>query len=138
MKYRLLSTTLALLIFIPSLTFSADHKMVIQVNSNDPLVHRMAISNARSLVKQGDVDVEMVVFGPGVALLNASGKSADKIESLMSESGVIISVCEGTLDYIAQNNNGQEPEIIDGVTRVPTGAFRIMELQEQGYAYLRP
>ena len=37
-----------------------------------------------------------------------------------------------------ENDEKRELEIIDGVAKVPTGAIRILELQEQGYAYLRP
>ncbi|MEE9304348.1 MAG: DsrE family protein [Thiotrichaceae bacterium] len=138
---RTLSALFALLIFIPSLTFAADHKMVIQVNTNDPLVHKMAINNAKNLKTQlgkDAVDVEIVVFGPGVTLLKASSSSADEVKNLMSEHGIKMSVCEGTLKFIAKKNGGQEPKIIEGVTRVPTGAIRILELQEKGYAYMRP
>lgn len=138
---RITTALIAMLILIPSISFAADHKMVIQVNSKDPMTHKMAIANARSLKNQlgnDAVDVEMVVYGPGVSLLRASGDSADAIKAMMSEHDIKVSICEGTLAFIAHNNDGQEPEIIEGVTRVPTGAVRIMELQEQGYAYIRP
>ena len=33
---------------------------------------------------------------------------------------------------------GKEPKLAEGVGVVPGGVIRIMELQEQGYSYIRP
>lgn len=132
---------IALLMLIPSLTFAADRKMVIQVNSKDALIHKMALNNAKNLKTQigkESVDVEIVAFGPGITLLKAKGPSSDKVKSLIADYGIKFTVCEGTLKFIAKKNNGVQPEIVDGVSRVPTGAVRILELQEQGYSYMRP
>ena len=35
-------------------------------------------------------------------------------------------------------NNGKMPKLITGVGKVPDGAVRVIELQEQGYSYLYP
>jgi len=34
--------------------------------------------------------------------------------------------------------SGSMPVLVEGVKVVPAGVLRIMELQEQGYAYVRP
>jgi hypothetical protein len=34
--------------------------------------------------------------------------------------------------------SGKMPTLIEGVQVVPAGVLRIMQLQEQGYAYIRP
>lgn len=128
-------------ILIPSLTFAADRKMVIQINSKDPLIHKMALNNAKNLKTQigkDSIDVEVVAFGPGITLLKSEGPSSKKVKSLIADYGIKFTVCEGTLKFIAKKNNGVEPKIVEGVTRVPTGAVRILELQEQGYSYMRP
>ena len=128
-------------ILIPSLAFAADRKMVIQVNSKDPITQKIAINNAKNLkntIGKDGIDVELVVYGPGLSLIKSSSPNADKVASLMSDHGVKVSVCGGTLKAYAKRHNGKEADIISGVNQVPTGAIRILELQEQGYAYLRP
>lgn len=136
-----LTGLLTLILLVPGLTFAADRKMVIQVNSSDPIIQKMAMNNAKNLKTQigkDAVDVEVVAFGPGITLLKASGPTADKVKGLITDYGINFTVCEGTLKFIARKNNGEEPKIVEGVKRVPTGAVRILELQEQGYAYMRP
>lgn len=141
MKSRTMLTAIILLILAPGLSFAADRKMVIQVNSKDPVTQKMALNSARNLktlLGKNAVDVEVVVYGPGLGFLNTSSFAAEKIKNLMTEYGVKVSVCNGTLKAYAKRHGGREAEIIDGISKVPTGAIRILELQEQGYAYLRP
>ena len=37
-----------------------------------------------------------------------------------------------------KRKKGRLPQLVDDVEVVPAGVQRIMELQEQGYAYIRP
>ncbi|NOQ89677.1 MAG: hypothetical protein GQ549_01885 [Gammaproteobacteria bacterium] len=141
MKLRTLISLLTFLLLVPGLSYAADRKMVIQVNSKDVTTQKMALNSAKNLKKllgKNSVDVEVVVYGRGITLLKSSGRSAEKIQSLMTDYGVNVSVCNGALKAYAKRHGGQGLEIIKGVSRVPTGALRILELQEQGYAYLRP
>ena len=115
--------------------------MVIQVNSKDAVVQKMALNSAKNLkrmIGKDAIDVEIVVYGPGLSLIKSRGRAADKVKILMADYDVKVSVCNGALKAYAKRHGGQELEIIKGVSRVPTGALRILELQEQGYAYLRP
>jgi len=34
--------------------------------------------------------------------------------------------------------SGKKPKLLEGVDKVTAGVAQIMELQEQGYAYVRP
>lgn len=141
MLRKLILVLAAWFILLPGMSLAADHKMVIQVSSKDPVSHKMALLNAKNLkttLGNDAVDIEVVVFGPGLGLLKANSWSADRVTALMSDYGVKFSVCEGTLKAYAKRHGGEMPEIIAGASKVPTGALRIMELQEQGFAYLRP
>jgi len=141
MTLRTVFGLIAVFILIPTLTFAADRKMVIQVNSKDPITQKIAINNAKNLKKtigNDGIDVELVVYGPGLSLIKSSSSTAEKVQSLISDYGVKVSVCGGTLKAYAKRHDGKEADIISGVNKVPTGALRILELQEQGYAYLRP
>ncbi len=138
---RTITALFALLIFIPSLAFAVDHKVVIQVSNNDPFSHTMAVNSAKNLKnKYGKdaVDVQIVVFGPGVTLLKSSTETATEIKELMTKHDVKVTVCEGTLKVIAKHNGGKMPNIVEGVAKVPEGSIHVVELQEQGYSYLRP
>ena len=141
MRIRILLSLLTFLLLVPGLSSAADRKMVIQVNSNDPVIQKMALNSAKNLKKllgKDTVDVEVVVYGPGLSLIKSTGRSTEKVKTLMSDYGVKVSVCDGALKAYAKRHGGHELEIIEGVSKVPTGAIRILELQEQGYAYLRP
>jgi intracellular sulfur oxidation DsrE/DsrF family protein len=141
MKLRTLLSLLTFLILIPGLSHAADRKMVIQVNSNDPVTQKMALNSAKNLKKmigKDAVDIEVVVYGPGLSLIKSRGFAADKVKTLMADYDVKVSVCNGALKAYAKRHGGRELEIIEGVSKVRTGALRILELQEQGYAYLRP
>ena len=137
---RKMAVLLALMFLIPSLSFAADRKMAIQINSNDSLTQKMALISARNLkavLGKDKIDVELVVYGPGLSIIKSENKNAFRVQDLMQKYGLKVSVCEGTLKGYAKRH-GSEAEIISGVTRVPTGAIRLLELQEKGYTYLRP
>ncbi len=117
----------------------AIHRMVIQVSSADPASHRIALNNAvnlRQALAPGAVEIEIVAYGPGVAMLAAEGPESLRIAELAGE-GVAFSACGNTLAAI-EAERGEKLPLAAGVNVVPAGVLRIMELQEQGYTYLRP
>ncbi|RDH82623.1 MAG: hypothetical protein DIZ80_10090 [endosymbiont of Galathealinum brachiosum] len=138
-KHYLLIALFLCLTGIAPLASAADHQMVIQVNSKDKLTHKMGLINAGNLKSQlgnSNIDVEVVVYGPGLSMVKKGSVFTNRIEKLQSR-GVQFSVCEGTLKAISKKT-GKEPELLNGMKRVRTGALRILELQEKGYAYIRP
>ena len=139
MNLRILVSVLLFFIFSSSV-ISAERKMAIQINSSDPVTQKMALLNARNLkavLGKDNIDVELVVYGPGLSLIKTDKLNSARVEDLMKRYGLKVSVCEGTLKRYAKKN-GVEADIIDGVSRVSTGAIRLLELQEKGYSYLRP
>ena len=50
---------------------------------------------------------------------------------------ITFSACGNTMKK-AEKKSGKMPVLLEGVTQVPAGVARIMDLQEQGYAYVRP
>lgn len=135
----ILITFFLCLIGLSPLASAVDHKMVIQINSKNKITHKMGLINAGNLKSQlgnGNVDVEVVIYGPGLSMVKSESVFAKRIKKLQSR-GVEFSVCEGTLKAIAKKT-GKEPELLEGMKRVRTGALRILELQEAGYSYLRP
>ena len=119
--------------------FDPEHKIVIQVSTDDPRTQKIALNNAVNLQKFYGVDniaVEIVAYGPGLGLLTKKSGQADRVESL-AMSDITFSACGNTMNKVAKKS-GKMPVLLEGVGQVPAGVARIMELQEQGYAYVRP
>jgi intracellular sulfur oxidation DsrE/DsrF family protein len=118
---------------------SAKKHVVIQVSTDDLLTQTIALNNAVNLQKLyglDNIDIEIVAYGPGLGFLTKSSKQAKRIKSLAMQD-IHFSACGNTMAKIAKKT-GKEPKLIEGVKIVTAGVSRIMELQEQGYAYVRP
>jgi intracellular sulfur oxidation DsrE/DsrF family protein len=115
------------------------HKVVIQVSSADAETQAMALNNVANLQSAygGEkVAIELVAYGPGLSLLTSQSKEASRVEALAMKE-VTFSACGNTMRKM-QKKTGKEPPLLDGVKVVPSGVQRIIELQEKGFAYVRP
>ena len=115
------------------------HKIVIQVSTDDPRTQKIALNNAVNVQKSLGVDevtIEIVAYGPGLGLLTAASSQAQRVSDLALQD-IAFSACNNTIKKITKKK-GKAPKLLDGVTIVGSGVVRIMELQEQGYAYIRP
>ena len=140
--FGLLAAVLAVM-FVQSAALAeeegAKHKVVIQVSTADPMTQKIALNNAVNVQKalgMDDVDIEIVAYGPGLSLLTKASKEAERVPSLAMQN-ITFSACGNTMKKVAKKT-GKEPELLEGVTVVTAGVIRIMELQEQGYSYIRP
>ena len=116
------------------------HKLVIQVSTDDARTQKIALNNAVNLQKSygmDNVDIEIVAYGPGLGLLTKKSKQAGRVKSLALQN-ITFSACGNTIKKVTKKNKGKAPALVAGVGVVPAGVVRILELQEQGYAYLRP
>jgi len=115
------------------------HKVVIQVSTNDPLTQKIALNNAVNLQKLYGMDnvvVEIVAYGPGLSLLMANNKQSKRVSSL-AQSDIKFSACMNTMNKF-KKKKGHFPKLSEGVEKVQAGVARIIELQEEGYTYIRP
>ena len=115
------------------------HRLVIQVSTNDPQTQKIALNNAVNLQKHygmDNVDIEIVAYGPGLGLMTKKSKEASRVKSLAMQN-ITFSACGNTMDKV-ERKTGKKPVLTDGVGMVQAGVVRILELQEEGYAYLRP
>ena len=140
--FRIIFTTLFLLTSLFTATVYAEvakHKLVIHVSSSDTLTQKIALNNAVNVQKSlgiDNVDVEIVAYGPGLGLLTKASGQKDRVASLAMQN-ITFSACGNTIKKVTKKK-GKAPALIAGVKVVPAGVIRIMELQEQGYSYLRP
>jgi intracellular sulfur oxidation DsrE/DsrF family protein len=117
----------------------AEYKYVLHISDMDPSKQELILNNARNLLDAyppGDVEVEIVAYGPGLRLMFAENVNAQRLDSL-SQSGVKFSACGNTLKGMAKLL-GEEPKLNPAATVVPGGIVRIGELARQGYIYVKP
>lgn len=148
MKYRgnLLSwiriVFFAALLSLPFAVVRADEavrKLVVHVPQDDPKSLAQALNIASNVPKALGMDnviVEIVAQGPGLKLLTTESVHAERVQSLAMY-GVTFSACGNTMAAI-ERKTGKEPGLLEGVQKVDAGVIRVMELQEQGYSYVRP
>jgi intracellular sulfur oxidation DsrE/DsrF family protein len=122
------------------------HRIAIQVDQNDPQVMNLALNNARNVIeyyhaKNEDVDVDIVAYGPGLHMLRADTSPVrDRIKQLkdMVFPGKIqFSACSNTKQGM-EKSEGHAISILPEASIVPSGVVHLMELQEQGWSYVRP
>jgi intracellular sulfur oxidation DsrE/DsrF family protein len=117
----------------------ADYHYVLQISDMDPAKQTLVLNNAQNLLKAyppGDVQVEVVAYGPGLRLLFADNANAERVDSL-AMSGVRFSACGNTLKGMAKLL-GAPPKLNPNAKIVPGGVVRIGELVRKGYVYIRP
>jgi intracellular sulfur oxidation DsrE/DsrF family protein len=122
------------------------HRIAIQVDQNDPQVMNLALNNATNVIeyyrgRNEDVNVDIVAYGPGLHMLRADTSPVqDRIKRLKDM------VFPGKIQFSACNNTKQGMEKAEGhaisvlpdASIVPSGVVHLMELQEQGWSYVRP
>jgi intracellular sulfur oxidation DsrE/DsrF family protein len=122
------------------------HRIVIHVDQNDAAVMNLALSNARNVLdyyrdKHEDVAIEIVAYGPGLHMLrDDTSPVKDRIKELSDvsfPSKIVFSACNNTKEGM-EKREGHPITIIPQAGIVPAGVVRIIELEEQGYSYVKP
>src|SRR3954462_13150520 len=122
------------------------HRLVIQVNQNDPAVMNLALNNATNVLdyyrKKGEeADVEIVAFGPGLHMLRKDTTPvADRIHAMADlafPNKVRFAACGVTREGM-EKKEGKPLELLPEASMVASGVVRMMELQEKGWSYVRP
>jgi intracellular sulfur oxidation DsrE/DsrF family protein len=122
------------------------HRVAIQVDQNDPAVMNLALNNAKNVIehyraKNEDAEVEIVAYGPGLHMLREDTSPVkDRIKQMAEASvpsKIAFSACNNTKEGM-EKREGHAIPLIAQATIVPAGVVRLMELQEQGWSYVRP
>lgn len=112
--------------------------LLIQV-SEDSIEQLMAALNAAKFVQEQygapNIDIEIVVFGPGVQTLKYyAPKPIPERVKQEKYNGIRILVC----DYSMRAAKLRPSDMLREVSYVPSGVVEIMEKQKLGWAYIRP
>lgn len=115
---------------------AADNRVVIQVSDNDSGKWHLALNNAQNLqaaLGKGNVDIEVVAYGPGIAMLKVDSLVGNRIEDA-GKDGVRVIACENTM----KNQKLVKDDMLRGIAYASAGVVQIMERQKQGWSYIRP
>lgn len=117
----------------------ADHHLALQLSDDDAKKQSLVISVAYNLLKFYGPDriaIEVVTFGPGIALLRADSPNRQFVDSLVAQ-GVRFDVCMNTIDTI-KRETGHAPPLNPNAKPVEAGVAQILALTEAGYTLVRP
>ena len=112
------------------------HKVVFQVSDNDPAKWNLALNNARNVqadLGSANVQIEIVAYGPGLGMLKAESKVADRLAQAL-DNNVGLLACENTM----QNTKVTKSDMYGGIGYVQAGVTHLMKRQKEGWAYIRP
>ena len=147
--FRRLATAALLSIAFAASGLAADtkpHRVAIQVNQNDPQVMNLALNNATNVLeyyraKNEEVEIDIVTYGPGLHMLRSDTSPVQdrlkRLKEMAFPSKVQFSACNNTKQGM-EKTKGKAISVVSDATIVPSGVVRIMELQEQGWSYVRP
>ena len=146
--FRRLATAALLSIALASSALAADklHRIAIQVDQNDPQVMNLALNNATNVIeyyrdKNEDVEIDIVTYGPGLHMLRADTSPVQdrvkRLKDMVFPGKIRFSACNITKEGM-EKTEGHAISVLPGATIVPSGVVRLMELQEQGWSYIRP
>lgn len=120
------------------------HRVVIQVTQNDPAIMNMALNNAENMMKfykgKGEqVQVEFVAYGAGLNMVREDTSPVkERLAAITGASkNITFSGCGNTLAAQSKQENKQI-SLVREARIVPAGIARIVELEEQGWTYVRP
>jgi uncharacterized protein len=120
------------------------HHLILQVNSNEPAMMNLALNNASNVAQYykdlGEkVSIEVVTYGPGLHMLRDDTSPVKaRIETLALNSPEIsFKACGNTRENMSKVESKEIP-LISEARVVKSGVVRVMELQEQGWTYVKP
>jgi uncharacterized protein len=120
------------------------HRLILQVNTNEPTMMNLTLNNASNVIQYykdlGEkVSIEIVTFGPGLHMLREDTSPVKaRIETLaLSSPEISFKACGNTRENMSKAESKEIP-LISEAKIVPSGVVRVMELQEQGWTYVKP
>ena len=122
------------------------HHVAFHVDQNDPAVMNQTLNNATNVIeyfrgRNEDVDLDIVAYGPGLHMLRADTSPVQerikRLKDMVFPGKIQFSACNVTKQGM-EKAEGHAIPIVADATVVPSGVVHLMELQEQGWSYVRP
>lgn len=90
------------------------------------------IGNAIEGIGADAADIELVVYGPGIAMLKKDSPVAERIAAAQKK-GVRIVACQNSM----HGYHLEQADLAPGVGSVPSGVVELIRRQHAGFAYVR-
>ena len=106
------------------------NRVVMQVSDNDPLKWNLALNNARNLqtdLGAANVEIEIVVYGPGIGMLKAESVVGNRIGEALGQ-GVKVAACENTM----RGQKLVKADMLNGIGYVPAASSRSCRSSSRG------
>jgi intracellular sulfur oxidation DsrE/DsrF family protein len=113
-----------------------NYKVVLQVSDADPAKWNLALNNANNIqhdLGKGNVQIEIVAYGPGLGMLKSDSKVANRLAQALDNS-IGLMACENTM----RNTKTTRDQMYGGIAYVDAGVVHIMKRQREGWQYIRP
>lgn len=122
--------------FIGAAQAQSKQGVVVQVSDDNVATWNQALNVVRNIQAEygkDKVDVEVVVFGNGIGLLQFDSQLANRVNDTMA-SGAKVLMCQNTM----KARKLTEADMHAGIGYVKAGVVEIIDKQKQGWAVLRP
>ncbi len=125
----------AILMGVSAFGATTDHKVVIEVVSNDPQQWNQLMNNVENLraALGNKTLVEVVALGEGLKLLVKSDEPIVARMKKLSVAGVKFAACENTM----KKQNVTKAQLLDFSITVDSGVAEVIRKQEEHWAYLK-
>lgn len=86
-----------------------------------------------------EVEIEIVAFAEGLHMLREDTSPVKRrlVNFMQSMVNVTFQACGNTLDTM-ERNEGDRPELLEGVEMVQTGVAHLLQRSEEGWTLVRP
>jgi intracellular sulfur oxidation DsrE/DsrF family protein len=120
------------------------HRLVVQVDVNDPAVMNLALNNVSNAAQhykelREKIQIEVVTFGPGLHMLRDDTSPVKaRIKSITETMPELTFLACGNTRENMTKAEAKEIPLVSEAKITKSGVVRLMELQEKGWSYLRP
>lgn len=121
----------------------APHRLVLQINTEDPTTMKAIISTSLHLTKYYEAkkepfSIEIVAYNVGLHMFRADTSPVQELLKILraTNPNVAFVICDATRVGM-ERTEGRSLTFVEGTTAAPNGPARIIELQETGWSYIR-
>ena len=112
----------------------APYKVVIDVTSEDTLVHQMVVRWLGEITADPKAQVEVVFYSGSLPMVTRDRSVVSKqIVEYAARPNVSMKVCEQTL----KRKKVGKDQLLEGVATVPDGIYEIVQRQHEGWGYIK-
>ncbi|MBO3801485.1 MAG: DsrE family protein [Candidatus Brockarchaeota archaeon] len=111
-------------------------KVTFHVDTDSDFVADLTLKNVKNLLRYSndkDKEVTIVANGSAVRFFQKGTRYENELKELYNK-GVKIYLCNASLEAL----NIKKYDVLEICEIVPSGVVKIVELQEKGYAYIKP